>query len=274
LAERAVATLVEHAEAQAYVDLFRAAPDHLGIHAYEFDAATVLVAPGVDIPLFNRALGLGIDAPASEAAIESIVSIYHESKVRNFAVQISPVALTPGLLGWLTAERLAVRDRWSKMFRSGEARIVPHSDLRIAPAGIEQSAAFGRVACQGFGMPIALAPWLEASVGRPGWHHYLAWDGDQPVATGALYVQDRVGWLGVATTLTTHRRRGAQLALMAARLRAGVELGCEWFVTETGEDSVERPNSSYHNMVRAGFSLAYQRPNYMRAQSSPAPQSS
>jgi hypothetical protein len=263
--ERAVATLVEHAEAQAYVDLFRAAPDGLGIHAYEFDAATVLVAPRIDIPLFNRAIGIGIDLPASEPAVESIVAIFHESRVQNFALQISPVAMTEAMQGWLASERLAQRDRWSKMFRSGDARILSHTDLRIEPAGLAHAAAFAQVACEGFGMPSFLSPWLEASVGRPGWQHYLAWDGDRPVAAGALYLQDRVGWLGVATTLPSHRRRGAQLALMAARIKAGVELGCEWFVTETGESSDERPNPSYHNMVRAGFSLAYQRPNYMRA---------
>ena len=55
-------------------------------------------------------------------------------------------------------------------------------------------------------------------------------------------------------------------------VRAGVAIErAEWIereqhwrlVTETGEDSPEQPNPSFHNMIRTGFSLAYQRPNYL-----------
>jgi len=40
-------------------------------------------------------------------------------------------------------------------------------------------------------------------------------------------------------------------------------LGCKWFVTETGEETADEPNPSYHNMLRSGFELAYLRPNYV-----------
>jgi hypothetical protein len=118
-------------------------------------------------------------------------------------------------------------------------------------------------------MPPALKPWLAALVGRPGWQHYLAWDGDTPVATAAIYMHTMVGWLGIAATLPQYRGSGAQGALMAARLRHGTGMGCEWFVSETGEDSPSHPNPSYHNMMRAGFSLAYHRPNFMRPSTAP-----
>jgi len=67
----------------------------------------------------------------------------------------------------------------------------------------------------------------------------------------------------VAGTLPAFRRRGGQGAIMARRIRDAVQLGCRWVITETGEDLPDRPNPSYHNMLRAGFSLAYQRPNYL-----------
>jgi GNAT superfamily N-acetyltransferase len=88
-------------------------------------------------------------------------------------------------------------------------------------------------------------------------------DGETSVAGGALFVKGDVGWLGIASTLPAHRRHGAQGALMARRIRDAVELGCRWVVTETGEDTPEHPNPSYHNMLRTGFVLAYQRPNYI-----------
>ena len=81
---------------------------------------------------------------------------------------------------------------------------------------------------------------------------------------GTLRISDGVGWLGMATTLPSHRRRGAQEALLANRINDGRRMGCLWFVSETTEDTPQRPNPSFHNMIRAGFRLAYQRPNYMR----------
>ena len=45
---------------------------------------------------------------------------------------------------------------------------------------------------------------------------------------------------------------------MARRLCDGARLGCEWFVTETGQDRPDKPNPSFHNMLRTGFKVAYE----------------
>ncbi len=58
-----------------------------------------------------------------------------------------------------------------------------------------------------------------------------------PAAGGSLVLHGKTAWLGLASTLPEKRRRGAQGAIMAARI--GV-----------------------HNMLRAGFSAAYVRANY------------
>jgi len=42
----------------------------------------------------------------------------------------------------------------------------------------------------------------------------------------------------------------------------GIEMGCRWLVVEADPDTAERPNPSYRNLVRFGFKLAYERPNY------------
>lgn len=42
-----------------------------------------------------------------------------------------------------------------------------------------------------------------------------------------------------------------------------VALGCEWITVETAEDRPERPASSFRNVRRAGFTLAYLRPNWV-----------
>ena len=56
------------------------------------------------------------------------------------------------------------------------------------------------------------------------------------------------------------QRFGVQLSPAS---QPAIALGYRWFVTETGEDLPTKPNPSFHNMLRAGFRLAYQRPNYL-----------
>ena len=72
-----------------------------------------------------------------------------------------------------------------------------------------------------------------------------------------------MNFLGMGSTLPEHRRKGAQGALMARRIRDAAKLGCEWVCTETGEDTPQRPNPSYHNMIRTGFEFAYLRPTWV-----------
>ena len=66
-----------------------------------------------------------------------------------------------------------------------------------------------------------------------------------------------------AATLPSHRRRGAQGALVARRIRDGLALGYRLFAAEAAEDGPEAPDPSYHNVLRAGFRLAYLRRSYL-----------
>lgn len=38
-------------------------------------------------------------------------------------------------------------------------------------------------------------------------------------------------------------------------------LGCKWVSAETAEETPERDVSSFRNVIRLGFSVAYRRPN-------------
>ena len=263
LDRRQLAALVENTEAAAYADMFRAAPAALGLDLEVTAACTVLQAPRFDVLILNRVLGLGIVSPTSEAEIGALVERFRATGSRNFGIQLSPEAQPSRTIDWLTGSGLHVRDAWTKVYRAATAPAAIETDVRIERASSGQADLFGALACQGFGMPAVLSPLMAATAGRRGWHHYIAWSGDQPAAVGAMFVQGEVGWLGVAATLPMFRRRGAQGALMARRIRDGAAQGCRWFVTETGEDTPERPNPSYRNMRRLGFVDAYRRPNYM-----------
>jgi GNAT superfamily N-acetyltransferase len=111
-------------------------------------------------------------------------------------------------------------------------------------------------------MPEWTQPLAANVVGRPGWSCYVAYDGKQPAGAGALFVHDGVGWLGYAATRPRYRGRGAQSAILAARIEDARQQGCSTVVTETGAMEEGRPSNSYRNIVRAGFREAGVRANY------------
>ncbi|MFN8474551.1 MAG: hypothetical protein U0822_20330 [Anaerolineae bacterium] len=258
-----LADLVEFGEAEAYVDMFRVAPLDLGLRVERVGGAVCLLAPSIPAVLFNRVVGLGVREPASETVVDEIVALYRAAGISRWAVQVSPSAQPSALSGWLTARGLPVRDNWAKMYRGIEPPSIVATDLTIEVVGRERAQEWAGVALEGFGMPPFLGGWLAASIGEPGWRHYLASDGETSAAAAALYVREAVGWLGIEATRPAFRRRGAQGALMARSIQDAIDMGCRWIVTETGEDTPEHRNPSFHNMLRTGCSLAYLRPNHI-----------
>jgi GNAT superfamily N-acetyltransferase len=261
-----IARICEFAEARAVAGVPEAAPPEFvrqtGLHVEHIGSAVALVMERADHILFNRVIGLGLIEPATEAMIDRIVDLYRPHGVR-FAVQLSPTAQPDALPAWLAARGIQRGDSWLKFIRGVEPPAPAPTELRITAIGPELAAAYAETISAVFEMPPLFRPWTQANIGRPGWRHYLAFDGDQPVATAALFVRDGLGWLSEAGTLPAARGRGAQSALLARRITDATALGCRRLVVETGDDTPEDPNPSAHNVRRAGFQLAYRRPNYM-----------
>jgi GNAT superfamily N-acetyltransferase len=258
----------EQIEALAFADNVRAMADEpanqLGAGIGEVGHVRLPLLTSIPLPMFNRVVGLGMDRAATERDVDALVSFYLAAGQAAFAVSLSPSARPSELATWLEARGLVRSSNWAKLWRGADAPPDARSDLEIELIDGSKRDAFARINYTAWGIPAALAPWFGAAVARPGWRHYLGFDGDEPVSAAALYVADDVGWLGFGATLPSHRKRGGQGALVARLIRDAADLGCRLLVTETAEDTTEQHNSSYHNVIRAGFRLAYLRPNYIR----------
>jgi ribosomal protein S18 acetylase RimI-like enzyme len=86
----------------------------------------------------------------------------------------------------------------------------------------------------------------------------MAFDGARPVATAALAVQDDMAYLLSAATREGDRGRGAQQALIAARLARAAQIGCAVQVSET----LSILEHSLRNLQRAGFREVYEKEVY------------
>jgi len=260
---------LEEAEAMALADMGRAAgsdlAEALGVAVQQVPGRVALRAASADVLALNRILVTDLDSALHDSALEYAIAWYRDAGVRRFFVQLGPVAGAGDLRQRLEAYGLTHYNNWTRLYRGVEAYPDVQTDLRIEQIGTEQATLFAEVATTAFGMPEAVRPWLAAAVGRSGWGHYLALDADTPVAAAALHVQGKIGWMGFASTNASHRRRGAQSALIGRRIADARAQGCRWLSVETAEDLPERPAPSLHNLRRFGFQVAYTRPNYLWA---------
>jgi hypothetical protein len=262
-----IAALNEFGEADAQADYFLCAPAEFvrtfRLEAKQIGSTWVSMIPEFDHPLYNRILGLGVGEPANEAMLDEAIAIFRNAGCRNYLAQVSPLAQPAQIPEWLAIRGFKPGRSWAKMYRGTEPAPAISTDLRVEKIGADLADAFADVVLPAFEIPPAGRPLVKGFVGQPGWQHYLAFAGKKPVAAAAMVVKGEVAWLGFASTLKKYRRRGAQGAMFAHRIQDGLALGVKWFVTETGEDTPEDPNPSYHNMLRSGFQLAYLRRNYV-----------
>jgi GNAT superfamily N-acetyltransferase len=211
--------------------------------------------------MVNRLVGLGVDEPATEAALDEALAAIGDDV--SCYVAVAPEARPEALSGWLRDRGL--EPGWGWMTFRREVDRVPETatSLRLVRVGRDEATAFGEIVATGYGLPEAVVPWA-ASAHRKGWDCWVALDGDLPAAAAGVFIAEGVGYLGFAATLPEHRGRGGQNALLAARIRHARESGCDVVVTETGERRDDRPSNSYRNIVRAGFEEVAVTANWLR----------
>jgi hypothetical protein len=245
---------LELAEAAGYEALTAAA----GLPTVRVAGAICIANPHLPRErMLNRATGLGFAGPVSEAELDEIDAFFRSHGVL-YAIALSPHA-DPGLETLLRARGFEDVYAWMKFRRGLDEPPAVETSLRVEQ--VDDGADFGRVVASAYGMPHPVAVGFVDLPTTPGWHCFVAYDGDEPAGAGALFVHGDVGWLGVAGTVAEHRRKGGQGAIMAARIHRGRELDLDELTTETGELLPERPSNSYRNILRFGFEEAYVRRN-------------
>lgn len=258
---------IESAEHEAWIDMDRAAsPDvraALGMERVSTGDGEAFAVGKIDHIQFNRIAGLGLSRDVTAEELTNGIAVFDRLGLKNWIVHVTPASHN---LAKLCAARGLVPHRrtWAKFVRDALPPMRVETGLEIREIGPEHSEAFGQTAVKGFGMPPLVGKWLAAVAGRANWHCFLALDGETPVGTGALYVRDRIGWIGVGATLESHRGRRAQQAILSARIAKGIERGCEYFTTETGIPHEGEAGPSFKNIQRAGLKIAYERPNFTR----------
>ena len=182
----------------------------------------------------------------------------------RFFVWLSPGPDMDKVRDWLAQAGFQPRMRWTRyptLIRESLAPPPFRSDLIVREASASDLAAAHAA--------VGDVMWdeYERSFGKDGFTHFMAFDGPRPVAIAALAVFDGLGYLTLATTADSDRKRGAQSALIAARIAKARALGCTAVATET----LTMLDHSLRNLERAGFRVAYEKEVYEWSAAVPAP---
>lgn len=266
-----LAVTLQRNEAAAFYGFMASDPAsrrHFGFTIARLAGLACLGSTRLAVPLFHRAIGFGVTAPATAAALASVLRHYAvlgaEARV-ELAEGIAPAGAAALLeRHGFRRERethtvhALVTDRVPEVRRVG--------GLTLTRVAAREARLFGRLARAGFEETGERGVFVERSSTFVLGHRtpgrctgYIGRMGGRPAATGLLCLTAGVGGLYSDTTLPEFRGRGIQKAMIAARIERGLRLGRRVFTART-----EGPNASARNYEQTGFLPLYRASFWVR----------
>lgn len=267
--------LAEQTEIMAYTDFATSVPtsvrEAMGLDSLHVGSTRALAIREDPSHFFNRAGGFGADGPITVDDLVPVYDFYRERGVSQGSLMIAPPLLPPDWPAVAATLGLTESSRFIKLgydietlpaTAAGRAALPP--GWRVGVVESHQAREWAEVMMTTFGFTSPDMIEMAAScVGKANWRQYAVWAGERIVAVGSVYLNGECAGMFGGATLPQARGRGAQSALLAARVRAAATEGCRWLVAETGAEGPREHNPSLHNMVRAGFEPLYERATWL-----------
>ncbi len=261
-ADKTLSQKIERAEARSNADFV----ESRGKLFPESGAGWIEVAgvyamfDAVDSPT-TQTFGLGLFDEITDVEMDKIEAFFTE---RDATVihEVSPMA-DPAILPMLNKRGYQPIEFTSVMYQeidSANSTVPPqNSQIKTRIIGKSEVDLFAETSTKGWidEMPEYAEQMLEFSrigASAAGAIPFIAEINAEPIATGTLYVYKDVAALAGASTIPAQRRKGAQTALLKARLRHASENGCKIATMDALPGS-----QSQRNAEKNGFRIAYTR---------------
>ena len=202
---------------------------------------------------------LGVFEPMPPEGLDRIERFFQQRGTPVWH-EVSPLA-DASTLGLLTSRGYRPIELSNVLFRPISAEDVfpgEDSSVTVRRTGLPEWKRWADTATAGWSEFAEYAPLMaefsEIGARRADALNFLAECDGQPAGTGSLVIEGGVALLAGASTVPAFRRRGVQLALLGARLRHAVNVGCDLAMITTQPGS-----GSQRNAERHGFRIAYTR---------------
>ena len=217
---------------------------------------TYALFDGVASPL-TQTFGLGVLETPSASLLDTLEAFFHD---RGAAVvhEVSPTVDT-SVVTLLSSRGYHPIELTSVLFRPIDAAAVAvNAHISVRRARDEEADHWAEVAAKGWGDSPEIIDFVlsmgQVSARAKDTYSFLAESAGEAIATGGMHLHMGVAVLAGASTIPSARRRGAQNALLSARLAFAGAHGCNLAVMGALPGS-----ASQRNAERNGFRVAYTR---------------
>ncbi|MFB6720645.1 hypothetical protein ACFCV3_10810 [Kribbella sp. NPDC056345] len=228
-----VVALVEQIEAEFLFRTVDPVKELLGITTHRIDDGVVVSMRKELNGWRSRALGF---TSVTESLVGRLLNIYTDEGVSGATLQFAPDLLPMNWRSIAARYGLVAGGEDLKLIARIDQLQVPETALRVAE----------------------VAPAVE----HPDFRSFAAWETDDMIALGNLFVLGDAGLLTTTTSLRGSRRRRAESAVGAAVMAAARSMGCRLLVAGTEAPGPDRGAPSLNNLVRLGFEPAYVRSDW------------
>lgn len=271
-ADLALARRLERAEAQSNMDFVearaRAFPEGRAQHLEV--SGTQAMFDGVDSPL-TQTFGLGMEQAVTPEDLNRLEAFFKDLGAPVFH-EVSPLA-DPSALDLLNTQGYEPFEFTSVMFQpiaAGRNERAPGRGVTARLVGSAENELWAQTSSRGWSESPEVGAFMltfsRVSAMKTSGHAFLAEIDGIAIAAGGLTLHGGVALLAGASTVPEGRRRGAQNALLTARLHFAAEQGCDIAMMCALPGS-----ASQRNAERQGFRIAYTRVKW-RKRARPVPQ--
>ena len=219
---------------------------------------TYAMFDGVSSPS-TQTFGFGLFTPPSDGDLDAIERFYRDRSSPVFH-EVCPMA-DPAHMALLSSRGYQPIELTSVMYRTIDRRADPashHASVQVRVVGPEEGERWAQTAAAGWADVVAAGTFLvdlmRVVAARQHARLFLAEIDGRPVAAGSMHIDEGVALLSGASTIPEARQRGAQLALLSARLTYAAQHGCDLAMM------CALPGSgSQRNAERNGFRIGYTR---------------
>ena len=258
---------LERVEAQGNIDFVeaRAKTDPAVRASWTSVEGTCAMFDGVESPL-TQTFCLGLFEKPTEDGIARLERFFAERDAPAFH-EVSPLA-DPATFDLLNQRDYEPFEFTSVMFQPIEdaLKTLPSepSPIEVRTVSSDEIGLWAETSARGWAADMPelgafMRTFGETTARKASGHSFLAILDGTPIATGGLTIHDGVALFAGASTISEGRRKGAQSALVEARVRVAAEKGCALLMMCALPGS-----TSQRNAERRGFRIAYTRIKWRR----------
>jgi len=205
----------------------------------------------------TQTFGLGLFQMPTAAEMEGIETFFRERGAPVFH-EVSPLA-DAALTGVLNERGYRPVELTSVLYLPlGSRQAAEGGAIRVRLAGEDERELWARTAAEGWKEAAEFADLMDdlmrVVAEREDAADFLAELDGKPIAAGSVALHEGVALLAGASTIPEHRRRGAQRALLEARLDHAARAGCDLAMLCAAPGGESQRNGERH-----GFRIAYTR---------------